>query len=193
MDENMKAEKLVEKVLKAGEEICWRGEAVPFKLVEKDSRKSLVIRSIVGGLGSILMLGSCFINGDGKWGFPLLIVALLLLMIFAPLLEASSLREYRYFLTDQRAIMVTDDGTVYCMDLKYVDQVTVMEGQTTGDSLVLGSAMLRDMKKQQLRFLAAHPRETPVTLEGNLGAGMVFYSIGNADSAKAYLSTLCCN
>ena len=113
MDENMKAEKLVEKVLKAGEEICWRGEAVPFKLVEKDSRKSLVIRSIVGGLGSILMLGSCFINGDGKWGFPLLIVALLLLMIFAPLLEANSLREYRYFLTDQRAIMVTDDGTVF--------------------------------------------------------------------------------
>lgn len=98
MDENIRAEVLVKKALKADEEICWSGEATPFKLIEKNSRKSLVTRSVVGGIGIILMLGSCLINGDGKWGFPILIVALLMLMIFAPLFKANSLREYRYFL-----------------------------------------------------------------------------------------------
>lgn len=190
MTENNKAEKLAEKALKAGEEICWRGEAVPFKLIEKDSRKSLLIRTIVGVLGSIVMLGSCFINNDGKLGFPLLIVALLMLMVFAPMFEANSLREYRYFLTNRRAIIVTDDGTVYCMDLKHVDQITVLAGHSIGDSLVLGSAMLRDLKKQQLRWLAAHPRENPVSLDGNLGAGMIFYSIKNANEAKDCLAAL---
>ena len=81
MEEKVKAEKLVEKALGPGEEICWRGEGVPFKLVEKDSRKSFVRRLLVGGFGVIVMMGSCLLNNDGKWGFPALISALLLLTL----------------------------------------------------------------------------------------------------------------
>ena len=189
MDETMKAEKLVEKALRAGEEIGWRGERVPFKLIEKDSRKGFIKRAIGGGIGSAVMLASCLINGDGKWGFPLLIVALLLLMIFAPLFEANSLREYHYYLTNQRAFIITDDWTVHAMDLQYVDQAEVFDGAPIGDSLVLGSAMLKESKKQQLRWLAAHPRVVPVKQE-NKGAGMVFYSVRNAKEAKEYLESL---
>lgn len=185
MDENMKTEKLVENALKAGEEICWRGENAPFKLLEKDSRKSFVTRVLAGGIGILVMLGSCLINDDGKWGFPLLVAALLLLMLFTPWFEANSLRKCHYYLTNRRAFIIADDGTVHSMDLKYVDRVFVVDGATAGDSLVLGSAMYRDLKKQ-IRWLAVHPRPTP----GEQGAGMVFYSVRNAEEAKAYLDSL---
>ena len=56
---------------------------------------------------------------------------------------------------------MTEDETVYAMDLKYVDQVTLLDSNSMGDSLALGSTMLHDLKKQQLRWLATHPRRIP--------------------------------
>ena len=119
------------------------------------------------------------------WIVLLVLAALLLLLMIAPYFEAKSLQRCSYYLTNRRAFIVADDRTVHSMDLRYVDQVFVLDGAPIGDSLVLGSAMYRDLKKQ-VRWLAVHPRPTP----GEQGAGMVFYSVRNAKEAKAYLDTL---
>jgi len=180
-------EELVQEVLQPGEQLCWQSKTVPFKLMENDSRKSLLLRWI-GGVVGIATIIALFLAGgrNGKLGFVAIIIGLLLIMMVAPLFELHKVRKYSYFLTDRRAIVLGGNGIVYSMGLEYVDDAWVLHGQTAGDCLVLGSAMMRDLHKQ-LRWLTCHPRINTINLENGLGMGMVFYSIENAEEAKACL------
>ena len=177
----------VQAVLQPNEKICWEGKAKPFKLMENDTKKTLLLQWVGGLLGIAVVVGMYFGGGqNGKMSFVMIISALLVIMMAAPFAELRKVQKYRYFLTNQRVISVSGNGTIHSMELKYVDDVQVLKGYTAGDCLVLGSAMMRDLHKK-LRWLSCHPRTNLIDLENGMGMGMVFYSIQNADEAKACL------
>lgn len=178
---------LVTKELQAGEEICWKGKGVPFKLIEKDTRKGLLLRW-AGGLAGIAASILCYVlgGGNGKIGFVALLVGLLVLMMAAPLFETAKVQKYQYFLTNRRAMIVAGNGTIQSMSLQYVDEAHVLKDYAAGDCLVLGKAMMQDLNKQ-LRWLTCHPRTNSVNLENGMGMGMVFYCVNNAEEAKRCL------
>ena len=184
------AKELVKEALQPNEAICWEGSAEPFKMVESDTRKSLLLKWAGGLLGIAAVIGIYFLGGqNGKIVFVAIISALLLAMMITPFIERSKVQKYRYFLTNRRAIAVSGNGAIHSMELKYVDGTHVLKGHTAGDCLVLGNAMMRDLHKQ-LRWLTCHPRTSTIELENGMGMGMVFYSIKNADEAKACLEQL---
>lgn len=187
MAQKKNAETLVKEALLPGEKICWQGKAVPFKLLENDTKKRLLARWI-GGTAACVAMGFIYLsnNGSARKEFIVLVLALLVAMMVAPMFEMCKVQKYRYFLTDRRAIAVAQNGMVHCLGLEYVDDVQVLRNQTAGDCLVLGSAMMRDLNKQ-LRWLTCHPRTSTINLENGMGMGMVFYSVKNAEEAKAIL------
>lgn len=188
MTQDRHAEAVVKNILLLNETICWQSVGVPFKLLEKDSRSGLIRRWTGCGIGCALMIAACVINVGSGLGFLLLILALLALLMFAPVFEMRRMREYRYFLTNHRAILVTNYDEVHSLNLEYADDVQVLRGQTGGDCLALGSAMMRDLN-QVLRWLTCHPRTNLADSEH--GVGMVFYSIGNAGEAMDCLRQGC--
>lgn len=188
MTQDRHAEAVVKNILLLNETICWQSVGVPFKLLEKDSRSGLIRRWTGCGIGCALMIAACVINVGSGLGFLLLILALLALLMFAPVFEMRRMREYRYFLTNHRAILVTNYDEVHSLNLEYADDVQVLRGQTGGNCLALGSAMMRDLN-QVLRWLTCHPRTNLADSEH--GVGMVFYSIGNAGEAMDCLRQGC--
>ena len=188
MTQDRHAEAVVKNILLLNETICWQSAGVPFKLLEKDSRSGLIRRWTGCGIGCALMIAACVINVGSGLGFLLLILALLALLMFAPVFEMRRMREYRYFLTNHRAILVTNYDEVHSLNLEYADDVQVLRGQTGGNCLALGSAMMRDLN-QVLRWLTCHPRTNLADSEH--GVGMVFCSIGNAGEAMDCLRQGC--
>lgn len=188
MTQDRHAEAVVKNILLLNETICWQSAGVPFKLLEKDSRSGLIRRWTGCGIGCALMIADCVINVGSGLGFLLLILALLALLMFAPVFEMRRMREYRYFLTNHRAILVTNYDEVHSLNLEYADDVQVLRGQTGGNCMALGNAMMRDLN-QVLRWLTCHPRTNLADSEH--GVGMVFYSIGNAGEAMDCLRQGC--
>ena len=187
MERKETVERALREYLRPGETVCWQGKAERFPLLAGDT-KGLILGKWIGTVvaaGAILIL---YIRnndaGMGTVGLVLLVAALLML---SPFVEQYSLQQQAYWITNQRAILMTRDRTFYYMELREIDDFQLLHGKAAQDCLVLGSCLFEEVNRQ-LRWRACHPK-TDVQSAGNadVADGMVFYCVSNAEGAAALL------
>ena len=120
----------------------------------------------------------------GFIGLVLLVAAVILI---SPVAERRNLMGEQYWITNQRAILMTRDKTFFYMELSDIDDLQVVGGTTKGKSLVLGRCLFEEAKKL-LRWRACHPKvDVQSHDETDRALGMIFYVVQGAEAAAKLL------
>lgn len=178
------AEQALEDYLRQGERVCWRSGTDVFPLLEGRERWK-IIGKWIGTVAAAAVLLALYTGQGREWSVKAVGVILLIavLMLLAPLVERHSLLGQRYWITNQRAVLMTRDQTFYYMELSEIDDFQLLRDRTVGDCLVLGECLFEEVD-QQLRWRACHPKVDSQS-DGRRGEalGLVFFSV--EDGAKA--------
>lgn len=173
--------------LREGEYIQWQGRTGAFSLLEPQARRTIFgkwLGTLVAG-GILLALAGREDAGVG----PAAVIAIVLgtaALLAAPVLEWWALRGQHYWITNQRAIVMTREHRICSMELEEIDDVCLVQGENGMNSLILGNAP--GEAQWQMRWFACHPRGQlrPGEAEGQ-AVSMVFYGLMNAKDALAWL------
>lgn len=181
-------EKVLKDHLREGEKVLWEGKTEVFPLLDNVTKfKTLAmwIATVAVVTGVLAMYITR--NETHSMGFIGLMVVIAVLIVMSPILERRSLLGQKYWLTDQRAIMLSRDKTFYYMEHSQIDVWSLNTDQAAYDCLALGSCIQEDVKKQ-LRWRACHPK---IDLQGQNAQdnvdGLIFYCVGNAEGAVSIL------
>ena len=182
MDEELK------EYLRDGEIIRWNGRSAPFPLLDQREKGRILIRWAIT-LVCISMLFGIYGTGSGALSgkFAALVTMVAALVIASPWLERRSVMGLTYLITDQRAILLTRDKSVYYMELDEVDGVRRLNLDSGADALMLGSAIFEEAGRQP-RFRACNPKTDLQSAEGlGQATGLVFYGVRDANAAETLL------
>ena len=188
MSGKMTVEQVFEGYLRQGEQVRWQSGTKDFSLLEKGERWKIIGKWIgtVAAAAAILAL----YTGQGReWSIKtvaaILVIAVLLLL--SPVIERRSLLGQRYWITDQRAILMTRDQTFYCMELPEIDDFQLLRDRAAGDCLVLGGCLFEEVDRQ-LRWRACHPKtDIQNDSQRGLAQGLAFFSVENGAGAAECL------
>ena len=180
-------EKVLKDCLREHEEVCWQGVATEFPLLDSVNKRSILLKWIltVAIAGAVLIP---YMSNQEEMSVSCIgLVALIVVVILAsPFVEQWSLRQQRYWITNQRAIVMTRDKSIFYMELNEIDGYKLLTDMAAGQCLVLGTNIFPEIEKQ-LRWRACHPKtDIQGTGHGN-ATGLIFYSVSNADAAVALL------
>ena len=181
-------EETLKECLRENETVRWQGVQADFSLLDEANRRTILLKWLATAL---LTAGVLAVYLPGKEtpssGFIGLVALVAVMVVGAPLVERWSLRQQQYWITDQRAILMTRDKSLYSIELKELDGFRVVRDQAAEDCLVLGSCIFPEAEGQ-LRWRACHPK---IDLRSQAGQGeargMVFYCIRNAAEAGTLL------
>ena len=191
MSGKMTVEQVFEGYLRQGEQVRWQSGTKDFSLLEKGERWKIIGKWIgtVAAAAAILAL----YTGQGReWSIKtvaaILVIAVLLLL--SPVIERRSLLGQRYWITDQRAILMTRDQTFYYMELLEIDDFQLLRDRTAGDCLVLGGCLFEEVDRQ-LRWRACHPKtDSQSGSRRGTAQGLVFFSVeGGMEAAECLRRT----
>lgn len=180
-------EKELKECLRAGEEVRWQGMPVEFPLMDGLNTRPILLKWIL----TVAIAGAVLIpylrnQEEISVGFIGLLALVVVLIVVSPIIERWSLRQQRYWITDQRAILMTRDKSIFYVELDQIDAYKLLTDMAAGQCLVLGECLFPEIRKQ-LRWRACHPKtDMQSTSQGN-AVGLVFYSVSNADAAVALL------
>lgn len=179
-------EKELKEYLRDGETVRWSGRTAPFPLLGERAREQIIFKWVAAGACTCALLGVYCTKSDVPSGkFIALVVLLAAIVVVAPWLEQRSILGQKYFITSHRAILLTRDKSMYCMELGQIDGVKRVSLDAEADTLVLGSAIFEDIRRQ-LRWRACHPKTNLQDSESR-AIGLVFYGIRDADIVEEIL------
>lgn len=181
-------EKALKEYLREDENILWQSQPVAFPLME-NGFKFRILRSwlIAIALLGALLVTYCTRNDQWSMGFVGAVVILGAMIIVSPLWERRAIMKQKYFITDQRAILMMKDKSLFSMELSAVDDYRLVSDMANQDCLVLGSSLFGDIRKQ-LRWRTCHPNnDRQSTNNQDRVDGVVFYGISNAQAAVELL------
>lgn len=181
-------EKELSKYLRENEHVQWQGAPADFPLMETGV-KFQILRKWILTVAVTIGLLAVYISANevrslGFIGLTLLVAAAIML---SPLVEFRSTRQLKYWITDQRVILMTRDKTLYYMPLNEIDSYQVVSDMAAQDCLVLGGVLFSEIRKQ-LRWRACHPKIDLQAHENQDKAqGLVLYGLSNSSAAVALL------
>lgn len=160
MEGKLRAEQALEGYLRQGEQVRWQSGTAPFPLLEKGEGWKIVGKWI-GTVAVAAALLALYTGQGREWSARAVALILLIavLLVLSPVIERRSLLGQRYWITDQRAILMTRDRTFYYMELMEIDDFQLLRDRTAGDCLILGGCLFEEVDRQ-LRWRACHPRRT---------------------------------
>ena len=181
-------EKELNQFLRNGETVRWQGKPVDFPLLDNENKFSILRKWIltIAITAGILVL---YYSKNQNWsmGFIGLCLIVAALILVSPLLERINLKKQKYWITDQRAILMTSGKSFYYMELSDIDDFQLLTDAAAQDCLVLGSEIFGEMPKQ-IRWRACHPKNDVMKNDDqDCVAGLVFYCISNAEAASIIL------
>lgn len=181
-------DKALNNYLREHERVLWQGKTEAFPLLDTEGKFKILRNWILTVALSSGLLAVYIANNDKpSTGFIGLVALVAVILLTAPVLERRNLLRQKYWLTDQRAILMGGDKTFYYMELDEIDDFQVVEGKAAQDCLVLGECLFGEVNKQ-LRWRACHPK---VDLQGHGPqdnvVGLIFYCVSNAEGAVTIL------
>ena len=182
------AEKELNEYLRKGENVRWSGRTAPFPLLGDKSREQIVLKwAVTAALTCGFLWLYCARDQAVNGKFIALVVLVAGLVIASPWMEQRSIMGQQYFITDQRAILMSRDKTFYSMELNGIDELRRVSLHGEADALVMGGIIMEDIRKQ-LRWRACHPKtDMQGQKKQDEALGMVFYGIRDADLAESLL------
>ena len=143
-------ENAVEKYLHKGEEIFWSSQPEKFSLMEKSSKPSVLLNWCATTAVTVLFLCYYFLvlcSGTFSPVFVGMVLMTAAVIMYIPVRKQRNLQGARYYITNQRAMLVTKDASYYCLDLKDLDSVQDVQDRAGKTCLVLGSGLEKSLKK----------------------------------------------
>ena len=184
MGEKRSAERAFQAYLRSDEKVCWHGMTKPFPLLAQDA-KFLILGKWIGTVAVAAAILWLYIGNNQEWSVKTAGVILLIaaLIIASPFVEKRSVLGQQYWITDQRVILMSRDKTFYYMELSDIDDIRLVKDQTEEGTLVLGSCVFGDIKRQ-LRWRACHPK-TNVQSDGpsDQAQGLIFFDVSDSEKA----------
>ncbi len=177
MGKNQSVEQALSAYLRQGEKILWQSETAAFPLLEQGERWKIIGKWIGTVIATAIIL--LLYTGGREWSgaavAAILVIAALLLL--SPVYERYSLLGQRYWITDQRAILITRDRSFYYMELSGIDSFRHLQRKPAHDCLILGECIFEDIDRQ-LRWRSCHPK-VDIQNDSRRGEalGMVFFSV----------------
>ena len=161
--------------LRKGETLLWQSQPRSFPLLEGQFKQRIMIE-----WGIAITLAAWFFyversNPNFSLGVKFLVLLVVSAVILAPVVEWYTLKKQKYFLTDQRAILIGMDRTMYYIDLDRIDKWGTIDDVAQGECIVMGGSILDGVPKQ-LRWQSCHPKVGwQEEEEGGEVQGLVFY------------------
>ena len=170
--------------LRPGEQVRWQGRPAPFSLLEAEAKKQILLKwGLTVALGGGLLAVYLSRTEAPSMGFIGLVLLVAAVILISPVAERRNLMGEQYWITNQRAILMTRDKTFFYMELSDIDDLQVVGGTTKGKSLVLGRCLFEEAKKL-LRWRACHPKvDVQSHDETDRALGMIFYGVQGAEAA----------
>ena len=174
--------------LRPGEQVRWQGRPAPFSLLEAEAKKQILLKwGLTVALGGGLLAVYLSRTEAPSMGFIGLVLLVAAVILISPVAERRNLMGEQYWITNQRAILMTRDKTFFYMELSDIDDLQVVGGTTKGKSLVLGRCLFEEAKKL-LRWRACHPKvDVQSHDETDRALGMIFYGVQGAEAAAELL------
>ena len=174
--------------LRKGETLLWESQPRNFPLLEGQFKQRIMME-----WGIAIALAAWFFyvernNPNCGLGVKCLVLLVVSAVILAPVVEWYCLKKQQYFLTDQRAILIGVDRTMYYIDLDQIDKWGTIADVAQGECIVMGGSILEGVRKQ-LRWQSCHPKVSwQEEEEGGEVQGMVFYLPMDVDRALELLN-----
>ena len=187
-------EKELQEYLREGEHVLWQGKPKTFQVMEDGSKTQILRKWIL----TVLIAGgllACYLNYNQhpSMKFVAIVVVVAVVVLVSPFTEKSGLLKNRYWITDQRVILMNREKTMFHMDLSDIDSFQVVEGPAERPCIALGSGVFGDIKKQ-LRWRAGHPLvDAADQKEAGEAMGMILYGVNDVDAAAALLREAGCS
>ncbi len=143
-------ESIAAKYLHRGEEICWTGQPESFPLLGKSTKLPVLLNWCATGVITALFLAYYFLALCRETCSPVfvgLVLAVAATIMYAPVKKQRNLKGARYYITNERAMVVTRDASYYCLDLKDLDHVRTIQDSEGAACLLLGSGLARKPEK----------------------------------------------
>ena len=112
--------------LRPGEQVRWQGRPAPFSLLEAEAKKQWGLTVALGGGLLAVYLSGTEAPSMGFIGLVLLVAAVILI---SPVAERRNLMGEQYWITNQRAILMTRDKTFFYMELSDIDDLQIVGGR----------------------------------------------------------------
>ena len=174
--------------LRENETVCWESRTKPFATLDgkykmKFLSKFLITFLISGGIGA----GHLASGTDVKVGVLVLLAGLVIVVALMPVMERMRLMKGRYWITDQRIIMLDSNKLFHSMEIDDIDAFKVMADEKADSCLVLGSSVFQDTEKN-MRWRAGNPKMPEgAGSSKNHALGMILYNAENVEEAVALL------
>ena len=174
--------------LRPGEQVRWRGQPAPFPLLEGKIKTQILVKWIVTVVLGAVLLGVYLASNEvPSMGFVGLVALVMAVILASPFMERRNLQGMRYWVTDQRVILLTRDQTFYYMELAKIDGCQMLEGTAAEKCLVLGSCLFEEAPRR-LRWRACHPK---TDIQGHdhpdQAVGMILYGLRDAGAVEKLL------
>ena len=181
-------EEKLKKYLRPGEQVRWQGQPAPFSLLEGKMKTRILTKWIVTVvLGAALLAVYLSGNQAPSMGFIGLVLLVVVVILASPLVEYRNVQGMRYWVTDQRVILMTRNQTFYYMELDKIDRYQVLGSTAAEKCLILGSYLFEEGDKQT-RWRACHPK---TDIQGHdhpdQAIGMILYGIRDAAAVEKLL------
>ena len=142
------------KDLRPGEEILWQSATEPIGLLEGSCGKQIIKSWIITTVITLALVIACTaVIGSIQFKLLAVVVVVWLCIMMAPVQDWRTAKAQQYAVTNQRAIVVQKDKTMYTMELGKVDDVQIYRPSDKENCLLLGSKTEAEAKNK-LRWLA---------------------------------------
>ena len=185
--EKRSAEKTLQGILRDGEQVLWSGKTEAFPLLAGDARVQILGRWIGTAVVAVVLLALYIANGGNGKGLIVGVLGVAALLLVSPFVERRNVLRQSYCITDQRVILISGDQTVYFMELDGIDGFRTVTGKTEYGSLVLGSCIFGDIRRQ-LRWRACHPKmDSQGGKTSGTAMGLVLFNLKDCRGAEELL------
>ena len=185
--EKQAVDKTLDKTLRDGEQVLWSGKTEAFPLLTGDARVQILGRWIGTAVVAVVLLALYIANGGNDKGLIVGVLGVAALLLVSPFVERRNVLRQSYCITDQRVILISGDQTVYFMELDGIDGFRTVTGKTEYGSLVLGSCIFEDIRRQ-LRWRACHPKmDSQGGKTSGTAMGLVLFNLKDCRGAEELL------
>ena len=185
--EKQAVEKTLDKTLRDGEQVLWSGKTEAFPLLTGDARVQILGKWIGTAVVAVVLLALYIANGGNGKGLIVGVLGVAALLLVSPFVERRNVLRQSYCITDQRVILISGDQTVYFMELDGIDGFRTVTGKTAYGSLVLGSCIFEDIRRQ-MRWRACHPKmDSQSGKTSGAAMGLVLFNLKDCRGAEELL------
>lgn len=184
---------ILKEYLRANEVICWESEPENFTVLDGSTKKGYTVKLLIAAvIAGVVIGGHLASGGTVRPGVIALALAVVVAVAISPFWQKNRVMKTRFWITDQRVIIMGTDEQAKSMELDEIDAFRVVADGRAKKCLVLGSIVFKDTGSE-IRWRSVNPKmEEEAGGRKDHALGMILYNAENVEGAVAILKKAGC-